>query len=357
MTPLVSIITPSYNQAAFLEYTIHSVLAQAVLCRPAVPCRVEHPLKIEYIIIDGGSTDGSLEIIQRYASRLSYWISEPDSGQAEAINKGFLQARGEFIAWINSDDVYLPGAVARAVAALQQNPQAAFVFGNAITIDAQGRPINLLNFAQPSPRTLRHLMEFRILCQPAVFMRRSFLNEISLDPSYHFMLDHHLWLRLARQAPIQYIEGAPLAAARHHPGAKNIAQAARFSQEILRLHDWLQTQPEYSQHPDRPSAAHIRGGAYRLSGRYLLDGDLYVPALQSYWKALLAWPSYALRHWRRILYAGLCLLGARRWLDALRPTPGANSALNTRLKAQFLRQYSAASDGDTLQNIGLNLDC
>lgn len=294
-TPLVSIVTPSFNQAAFLEDAIRSVLAQ------------DYPA-IEYLVVDGGSTDGSVEIIRRYAPRLAWWISEADRGQAEAIGKGLERARGEIVAWLNSDDLYLPGAVGQAVAALQAHPQAGLVYGNALTIDGQGRPINRLVFPEWG---LEELASFRVICQPAVFARRAALEGVGgLDRTYHYLMDHQAWLRIATIAPLIH-RPAFWAAARFHPAAKNVARAAEFGGEVFRILEWMGSQPELAPLVARKRRK-VLAGARRLNARYLLEGGLYSPALRAYGGALLAGPLYTLRHAHRILYAALCALGAGR---------------------------------------------
>ncbi len=154
--PHVSIITPSYNQAQFLEETIRSVISQDYA-------------GIEYIIIDGGSTDGSVEIIRQYASRVAHWVSEPDQGQADAINKGFQRATGDIVTWLNADDVYVTrDAIRLVVMAFQAHPHADIVYGDAMTIDEQGyvRRVRLLPDFDP-----QLLLRTCYLVQPAVFLR------------------------------------------------------------------------------------------------------------------------------------------------------------------------------------------
>jgi hypothetical protein len=192
------------------------------------------------------------------------------------------------------------------------------VFGDAITIDGRGRPLGELKFGDWG---LADLMRFRIICQPAVFMRRPVLEKAGfLDPSYHFLLDHHLWLRMARSAPVQHTSGW-WAAARHHPEAKNIAQAAGFGREALRILAWMRSSPEFASDLQQDHRR-IEAGAHRLNARYLLDGGLPGPALRAYGKALRLNPGFALQHWHRMIYAALYLAGGKglaRWYFRLRP--------------------------------------
>lgn len=290
--PLVSIITPSFNQARFLEQTIQSVLGQ------------DYP-HLEYLLVDGGSTDSSVEIIQRYADRLAWWVSEPDRGQAEAINKGLRRAKGEFVAWLNSDDLYLPGAVSLAVQTFQKHPQAGLVYGDVLAIDENGQTLNLLRYHDWG---LDGLMEFRIIGQPSVFMRRTVLDQVGyLDPAYHYLLDHQLWLRLAQVAGMVYLPRT-LAAARYHSQAKNIAHPMDFSSEIQHIAQWMGTQPllaeKLTKHRRR-----IHAGMHSLSAFYLVEGGQSRQGLIEYGRSLCAHPPTGLRAWRRMLYALLDLVG------------------------------------------------
>lgn len=301
--PTISIVTPSYNQAAYLEATIRSVLTQGV--------------PVEYLVVDGGSTDGSVDIIQKYAPQLAWWVSEKDTGQADAINKGLRRATGEIVAWLNSDDLYLPGALQSALDAFAAHPQAGIVFGDVASIDEHGRTFNLQTFR---PVSLPDLMSFTIISQPAVFMRRSVLKQAGyLDLSYHLLLDHHLWIRMARLAPLVYIPKT-LAAARYHPQAKNIARAAQFGAEAYRIVDWMQHNPAFAPQ----FAAHRRriwAGAHRLNAFYLTDGGRPAAALGAYARAFAAHPPTALKDWRHILLAKFHLLGLGRvkdWYISLR---------------------------------------
>jgi glycosyltransferase involved in cell wall biosynthesis len=293
--PLITIVTPSYNQSRYLEQTIRSVLEQ------------DYP-SIEYFVIDGGSTDSSVDIIRRYENQLSGWVSEKDRGQADAINKGFQRAGGELIAWLNSDDTYPPGAIRKAIETFQKHPEAGMVYGNVLSIDENSQPFNLQTF---KPYNLAGLMAFNIISQPAVFMRRSVLEQAGhLDLDYHLLLDHHLWLRMAALAPMVYIPET-LAAARYHAEAKNLARTADFGREAFKIVDWMRADPALAPIFEG-NRRRILAGAHRLDAFYLLDGGFYGASLRAYGRAFRCRPSVALKEAHRVTYALLSLLGLAR---------------------------------------------
>ena len=297
---LVSIVTPSYNQAAFLEQTMLSVLEQ------------DYP-RIEYIVIDGGSTDNSVEIIKKYADRLTYWVSEKDSGQAEAINKGFVRAKGEILAWLNSDDYYMLNTVSVAVRCFEQNPDVVMVYGDMLAVDGDGNTINLLKYKQLS---LEDLLCFQIIGQPSVFFRRSALEKAGmLEPTFHFMLDHQLWIRLAQQGGILHIPQT-WSAARYHPGAKNRARAAEFGREAFRVLDWAKNQPELSETLSKVKTRSL-ASAHRYDARYLLDGGQTLSALGAWLRALIIHPPTALGRMNLFISAILILTGLGKLREAI----------------------------------------
>ena len=219
--PLVSIVTPSFNQAPFLEQTIRSVLDQ------------DYP-RVEYIVIDGGSMDGSQEIIRRYQDRLAYWASETDLGQTDAVNKGFGVARGDVFAWLNSDDTYLPGAIGEAVACLQDHREIGMVYGHAFYIDENG------GILAPYPTGSTDLKGLRrgvtTIPQQAMFFRSKLWRMVGpLDPSFYYAMDYDLWVRIAEVSPIALYR-RPWANFRIHGTSKSLTAANRCWPEMVRVH-------------------------------------------------------------------------------------------------------------------------
>lgn len=189
--PLVTIVTPSFNQAGFLGAAIESVLAQTYRA-------------IEYIVLDGGSSDGSVDILQRFGGRLA-WESAPDQGQADALAKGFARAKGSILGWLNADDVLFPNAIADAVAHFAPHPDVALVYGDAVYLDAAGNRLMPARQVRPFDRDrLRYGSDY--IVQPSAFFRRSAYQAVGgLDASLHWSMDYDLWLKLARDHRVAYV--------------------------------------------------------------------------------------------------------------------------------------------------------
>ncbi|MEW5803372.1 MAG: glycosyltransferase family 2 protein [bacterium] len=219
--PRISVITPSYNQAVFLETAILSVLNQ-------------HYPNLEYIVIDGGSMDGSVEIIKKYRHCLSYWISEPDKGMYHAINKGLRMARGEIIAYLNSDDLYLPDAFRAAVEHFQKEPQAALIYSNCLFIDANGDCLYTYRYL---PFTLRRFaaLTWSSIAQPTTFWRNSIHQAgIYFDESFKMAGDFDFYLRVGQQFRIDYIKGT-IAAFRLHQNSQSARHRKLRLEELSRI--------------------------------------------------------------------------------------------------------------------------
>lgn len=219
---VISVITPSYNQGAFIERTLQSVLNQ------------RGDFELDYLVVDGGSTDGTLDILKRYEGRLRY-VSEKDQGPADAIMKGFRAARGDVLAWLNSDDLYLPGALQRVQAALAARPEARWLCGRCRIIDVEDREIRRWVTAYKNwwlrHYSLRSLFILNYISQPAVFLRRDLPAEIGpLGDGCRAAFDYAWWLRIALRHP-PLILGEALAAFRIHPASIGGSDPARQFRE------------------------------------------------------------------------------------------------------------------------------
>ncbi len=217
-SPLISIVTPSFNQAEYLEACIESVLGQGYA-------------HLEYMVLDGGSTDGSRTVIEKHAPRLAVWASEKDRGQANAVNKGWSKARGEILGWLNSDDQLAPGALEQVARAFRSNPGSAMIYGDIQEIDAHGRPVHLKHMAGFD---VRSLLLGKNMGQPGVFVtRRAYEALGGLDEQLSYALDFDYFLRawLAFPASEMIYSKSVLAYSRLWGGTKSTQGASRFGEE------------------------------------------------------------------------------------------------------------------------------
>jgi glycosyltransferase involved in cell wall biosynthesis len=233
--PVLSVVTPSYNQGNFLAETIESVISQ------------EGDFIIDYVIIDGGSTDNSIEIIKNYENLLQNsewpthcrginlrWLSERDRGQSDALGKGFRLAKGIILAWLNSDDIYLPGALQTAVNFFHNKPEAGLLYGDAHYCDTVGA---IIGRYRTEEFDYGKLAWFNFICQPSTFFRKEIFEAVGgLDGSLHFAMDYDLWIRIGKCSPCIYLP-AYLSVYRLHETSKTIRDESLYenSEEALRL--------------------------------------------------------------------------------------------------------------------------
>ncbi len=218
--PLVSIITPSYNQGHYLADTIQSVLSQG------------YP-NLEYLLVDGGSTDNSVEVIRQYADRIDWWVSERDQGHADALNKGFAHATGQVLAWLNSDDTYQPGAIQEAVDYLVSHPQVSMVYSDANLVDQQGKYIGRFPARQTSYARMLN-GSVNIPQATTFFWAHSWKQVGPLDLSLRYSFDYDLWVRLAKIAPVVYVPRV-WANFRLHEAGKTVYLDDRCYPDMIRV--------------------------------------------------------------------------------------------------------------------------
>lgn len=301
--PLVSVVTPAYNQADFLRDTIESVLSQ------------DYP-HIEHQVIDDGSTDSTPAILKEYEDRVMV-ESHSNRGQTPTINKGWERARGDIVTWLNSDDTFLPGAVTTAVEYLSEHPEVDIVFGDTLFTQADGTPI------EPSKKRADFNYEhFVVECenpiaQPSAFIRRNVIDDVGLlDPKFYYFMDWDFWLRAGLRHRIEYFPGL-YSTYRLHKDSKTVAQANRAAPELEYMYR------KFFARDDLP--AEIRelepramSNMFFTSAAYYLEGKNTKDARQMGWKALQADPAAVLRPnaVRKFLFCASGGRGRSHWTKA-----------------------------------------
>jgi len=270
---LISIVTPSYNQARFLDETIQSVVNQ------------DYP-HIEYIVIDGESTDNSVDIIRKYEDRLSWWCSEKDKGQADAINKGFEHSHGEILAWLNSDDMYIPGALTFVAEYFALHPEVDMIYGDVDIIDENG---NYLYRFVCREYDFKELLSNRLVIpQSTAFFRRHCLDVVGgLNVRLFHALDFDLWVKIGLRFAIQRIKPI-LARFRVHEAAKSVSFAYTVGPELLKTLEWVFSIPDLpadvlsAKNEIYSGALIVAGKGYYSTGRLKQARDSLLKAIRLY---------------------------------------------------------------------------
>ena len=274
--PKISVVTPSLNQGGYLREALQSVVDQRY---PA----------LELIVMDGGSTDGSVEVIRSFEEHVSYWESCEDRGQSHAINKGFVKATGDVLCWLNSDDVLLPGALNAVAFALESNPGWNWVSGPSLNF---GEGLHRIDGVYALPRSRADWLVRCPISQPSTFWRRGlFERHGGLDESYHFALDYEYWARFAFGGEALHLMRRPLSAFRLHDASKTVSQTEEFRQEEARLRE------KYGAMLTAGEAARLKRGLARVADTNeleaaveMLEGGRQTEARQSVMRTLRQHP-------------------------------------------------------------------
>jgi glycosyltransferase involved in cell wall biosynthesis len=234
--PAFSVVMPSYQQADFIRESIDSVLSQEAV-------------RVELLVMDGGSTDGTVDVLRSYGNRIT-WVSEPDRGQSHAVNKGIQRATGEYLAWINSDDLLLPGALRRVAAVFDADPEVMWAYGRCRVVDEHGKeirkPITAYKNLLLRRFSYRKLLLENFISQPATFFRRAVFDEVGLlREERHYDMDYDLWLRLGRRYEPAVVD-AYLAEFRMHTSSKTnqgFEESLRAANELVRSYAAAEGKP------------------------------------------------------------------------------------------------------------------
>jgi glycosyltransferase involved in cell wall biosynthesis len=252
--PKITVVTPSFNQGRFLEETLRSVHDQG------------YP-NLEHIVMDGGSTDGSVEIIRRYASRLAYWVSEPDGGQTAALINGFRRATGDVLCWLNSDDLFEPWTLREVAGFFRGCPDAHVVYGDATWIDAAGRVLRPKR--EHAWSRFIWMYDHNFISQPSTFWRRGVYEQVGgLDARWNFAMDGDLWIRFAEVAPLRHVRRL-WSRERIYLDAKSQRYRAQCAAEdALIRRRYLARETDWTHRPKRLAARGIRVAWKLASGCY-----------------------------------------------------------------------------------------
>jgi len=288
--PTITIITPSLNQGDFIKNTIDSILDQ------------DYPA-VEYQVRDGGSTDKTLAILKSYREKLR-WFSEPDTGQANAINRGWTQSQGEIVAWLNADDYFDPGALRRVGTYFKDHPEVDVLYGDCDIVDYSGKVLQSYP-TQPFDYTKLILFTVNFLPQPATFLRRSVLQHIGyLDESLHYVMDFDYWLRAGKAHRFAFLPER-LACLRTHDQAKSIANLGRFGKELVRTYERFFSSPDLPEKIGSLKSRAMSNIYYRAADCSFWAGQL----AESRGHALKSWMFYPLRLRRLWFYLALGQFG------------------------------------------------